>query len=45
MSPNDPRGSISASQGIHIADAFTFLDPGSDLDEEALERGTTILPA
>lgn len=28
--------------GIHIADASTFLDPGSELDEEALERGTTI---
>lgn len=28
--------------GIHIADASTFLDPGSPLDEEALERGTTI---
>ena len=28
--------------GIHIADASFFLDPGSALDEEALERGTTI---
>ncbi|MBN9416190.1 MAG: RNB domain-containing ribonuclease [Candidatus Eremiobacteraeota bacterium] len=28
--------------GIHIADASTFLDPGTPLDEEALERGTTI---
>jgi len=28
--------------GIHIADASTFVHPGSPLDEEALERGTTI---
>jgi exoribonuclease-2 len=28
--------------GIHIADASHFLDPGTALDEEALERGTTI---
>lgn len=28
--------------GIHIADASHFLDPGTPLDEEALERGTTI---
>lgn len=28
--------------GIHIADASTFVKPGSPLDEEALERGTAI---
>ncbi|MBT9584870.1 RNB domain-containing ribonuclease, partial [bacterium] len=28
--------------GIHIADASTFVNPGSPVDEEALERGTTI---
>jgi exoribonuclease II len=28
--------------GIHIADASTFIVPGSGIDEEALERGTAI---
>lgn len=28
--------------GVHIADASTFIVPGSGIDEEALERGTAI---